>query len=120
MDLRTRIEDLTNTANRRVWRAAVRYTPQGGSPTTETPLGDTLYGVFDSAHLVTVELDGMQVNDVRPVIEFVDDDLAAPPTRGALVELLSGRHAGEVFTVLEPHEDAAGAVMCELVAGTHA
>jgi len=120
VDLRTKIEDLTNRANRRVWRAAVRYTPRGGVPTTETPGGLTLYGVFDSAHLVTVEIDGMDVNDRRPVIEFVDEDLADVPTRGAIVELLSGRHAGEVYTVVEPHDDAAGAVMCELIAGEHA
>jgi len=119
-DPRDTIERLTNRLNLRVWKTSISYTPKGGTPTITTPTGGILYGVFDSAYLVTVEIDGMQINDRKPMLEIVLEDLVNIPQRGDRYTLLSGRFAGQKYTVIETHFDGFGAVMLQSIQGDHA
>jgi hypothetical protein len=117
--LRDLIEDLTNTANRDVWAVRVVYTPLGGSAVSTTPSGDPLLGVFDSAHLVTVERDGNAVSDRAPMLELVNEDIAFEPQPGDKFTISEGPHAGETYTAVDTEFDAAQAVMVMCVRGDH-
>ena len=57
---------------------AVTYTPDGGSPTSETPGGDPLVGMFDEAYTI-VDPDNPGVESVAPVLKMRLEDLPSDP-----------------------------------------
>jgi hypothetical protein len=117
--IRGRIESVTNRVSTRTWGAALEYQPVGGGTLTETPAGEELRGVFDSAFVVTVEIDGLEVTDRRPMLNVERNNLLVEPARGDVFTLLDGPHAGEVYTVTEARADAAQGFQLWCVKGTH-
>ncbi len=57
---------------------AVTYTPDGGSPTTTTPSGEPLLGMFDK-NFVLVDPARPGVESVHPVITLRLEDLPTDP-----------------------------------------
>jgi hypothetical protein len=118
VDLRDLIERVTNRANARVWGASVTYTPLDGAAVSTTPTGDPLVGVFDSAHVVTLEdVDGLTTADRRPMLELILEDLDFTPQRGDKFTLTSGAHSGEGYTVASAEFDSAQAARLIAVKG---
>lgn len=119
IEVRSRIERLTNRSTRRVWGVAIRYTPIGGVATTLTPLGAELRAVFDSAHLMLTEADGLPISTRAPMLDIVLTDLAVAPLEGDKFTILDGDNVGETYTVVDPQFDSAQAAKLICVAGDH-
>ena len=119
---RGQVEALTNRANRNIWGTLVSYTPKDGTPIAVDANGDPLIGVFDSAHLVTLEdTDGSQTQDQAPMLELVLDDIDGlfDPAPGDKFTILTTGlpYTGNTYTVITPRYDSAQAVSLICVKG---
>lgn len=121
---RNRIEDLTNRVTRNVWGTQVSYTPKDGAAVTTAADGGALVGVFDSAHLVTVQTDGGPVSDRAPMLELVLDDIDGlfeprPGDKFTLLGPADAPHVGTTYTVHDVQYDSAQAAMLICTEGDH-
>lgn len=117
--LRDRIERLTNRANRNVWGVRLIYTPNDGAPVSETPDGEPLVGVFDSAYLSVELVDGVEIADRRPMLDISLADLGFVPAEGDKFTIQEAPHSGETYTVVSVNFDSAQSTKLMLVKGNH-
>lgn len=119
--MRDRIERLTNRGNRKVWGVEITYTPHDGTATSVTPAGLPLEAVFDSAHLLIDDVEGIPVSARAPMLDIELSALAALPAEGDKFTINDGpaQHIGETYTVVDPQFDSAQAAKLICVIGDH-